>query len=283
MVAMSPSPAEPNTPAPAAHDAENRRLRDRLVALERMALVGQATAQVAQHLTNQLSVLPLIQLMEREYAADPQLAEFLSLFRESYHQIHETVQQLRRIVRLDSIDGPREPVPLADNIRELASFLRFQKTFPWSQLRLDLRLDSVVLSSRTKLHYILMNLLFNAADAISGRDDGRIVTRLRTEAGFGVIEVEDNGAGIPNAMLPQIWNFEYTTKPGSEHGLGLHMVKCLVEGDGGDIACRMTDENRTLFTVRLPLAPEDGRDRNDDSGAHHRQPANWESLESLYA
>ena len=62
-------------------DSEIQRLTDRLIASERMALVGQATAQIAHHLTSQLNILPLIQLMEREYADDVQLAEFQILTR----------------------------------------------------------------------------------------------------------------------------------------------------------------------------------------------------------
>jgi signal transduction histidine kinase len=234
--------------------AEVSRLMDRLLASERMALIGQSTAQIAHHLTNQLSILPLIQLMEREYAADPQLAEFLSVLRESYHNIAETVQQLRRMVRFEAIDAAPGPVLLGDSVRELAAFLRHRKGFPWSHLRLDLREDCLVMSSRTKLHHVLVNLLYNAADVIAKRDDGRIYVRLQKDGDTGVVEVEDNGPGIQPALIPRIWDPSYSTKAGAIHGLGLHLVKRLVESDGGQVSCRSLEGVQTVFSVRLRLA-----------------------------
>jgi signal transduction histidine kinase len=220
-----------------------------------MALVGQATAQVAGHLTSQLAILPLIQLMEKQYGQDPELAEFLGIFRESFHAIHETVQQLRRIVRFDSIDAPPGPVPLAESIREITHFLRFQKNFPWSYVRLDLRQNCVAHSNRVKVHHVLVNLLYNAADAIAGNPDGSILVRTGMEGGMAKIVVEDNGPGIPADKIPLIWDPTYTTKEGIAHGLGLHLVKQLVNSDGGSIECTSTPGVRTVMTVQLPLAP----------------------------
>lgn len=236
---------------------------DRLLASERMALIGQSTAQIAHHLTNQLCILPLIQLMEREYSSDAQLAEFLSVLRESFHNIAETVQQLRRIVRFDAIEATPGPVLLADSVRELSAFLRHRKGFPWSQLRLDLRDDCVVLSSRTKLHHILVNLLYNAADAIANRDDGRISVRLRRDGESGIVEVEDNGLGIQPALIPRIWDPSYSTKPGAIHGLGLYLVKRLVESDGGLVCCRSLEGVQTTFSVQMRLAAFDETDSQD--------------------
>jgi signal transduction histidine kinase len=234
---------------------ELARLVDRLVTSERLALVGQATAQITGHLTGQLAILPLIQLMEKQYATDPELAEFLAIFRESFHAIHETVQQLRRIVRFESLDAPPGPVSLAESIRELTHFLRFQKNFPWSNVRLDLRTNPVAHSNRMKVHHILVNLLYNAADAIAGNPDGVIIVRTSIEDGFAKVTVEDNGCGIPNDKLERIWDPNFTTKDSPNHGLGLHLVRQFVTSDGGSVSCASTPGVKTVFTVRIPMAP----------------------------
>lgn len=231
------------------------RLIDRLVVSERMALVGQATAQVTGHLTSQLAILPLIQLMEKQYAADPELAEFLGIFRESFHAIHETVQQLRRIVRFESLDAPPGPVSLAESIRELTHFLRFQKNFPWSYVRLDLRTNPVAHTNRMKVHHVLVNLLYNAADAIDGNPEGVIIVRTAIDEGMAKVTVEDNGRGIPSDKLDEIWDPTFTTKEGPNHGLGLHLVRQFVMSDGGSVSCTSTPGVKTVFTVRLPMAP----------------------------
>ncbi len=234
---------------------ELARLVDRLVVSERMALVGQATAQVAGHLTSQLAILPLIQLMERQYSNDPELAEFLGIFRESFHAIHETVQQLRRIVRFESLDAPPGPVSLAESIRELTHFLRFQKNFPWSYVRLDLRTNPIAHTNRMKVHHILVNLLYNAADAIAGNPEGVIIVRTGIDEGMAKVTVEDNGRGIPAEKLDQIWEPTFTTKEGANHGLGLHLVRQFVTSDGGSVSCTSTPGVKTVFTVRIPMAP----------------------------
>ncbi len=235
----------------ATNPPELARLIDRLVVSERMALVGQVTG----HLTSQLAILPLIQLMEKQYAADPELAEFLGIFRESFHAIHETVQQLRRIVRFESLDAPPGPVSLAESIRELTHFLRFQKNFPWSYVRLDLRTNPVAHTNRMKVHHILVNLLYNAADAIAGNPEGVIIVRTAVDEGMAKIAVEDNGRGIPSDKLDEIWDPTFTTKDGPNHGLGLHLVRQFVMSDGGSVSCTSTPGVKTVFTVRLPMAP----------------------------
>ncbi|HVJ84593.1 MAG TPA: HAMP domain-containing sensor histidine kinase [Caulifigura sp.] len=234
---------------------EVARLIDRLVASERMALVGQAAAQVTGHLTSHLSILPLIQLMEKQYADDPELVEFLAIFRESFHSIHETVQLLRRVVRFESMDAPPGPVSMAEAIRELTQFLRFQKNFPWSYVRLDLRTNPVAYSNRMKVHHVLVNLLYNAADAIAGNPDGTIIVRTGVDEGMARITVEDNGRGIAPEHLDQVWEPTFTTKQGPNHGLGLHLVRQFVVSDGGSVSCSSTPGVRTVFTVRLPMAP----------------------------
>jgi signal transduction histidine kinase len=234
---------------------EMARLIDRLVASERFALVGQATAQVAGHLTSQLAILPLIQLMEKQYADDPEMTEFLGIFRESFHAIHETVQQLRRIVRFESIDAPPGPVSLVESIRELTHFLRFQKNFPWSYVRLDLRANPVAYTNRMKVHHVLTNLLFNAADAISETPEGMIIVRTGVDGGMARVTVEDNGRGIAPEALERVWEPNFTTKPGNGHGLGLHLVRQLVLSDGGSVTAQSTPGVKTVFTIRFPMAP----------------------------
>jgi signal transduction histidine kinase len=233
---------------------EVARLVDRLVASERMALVGQATAQVTSHLSSQLAILPLIQLMEKQYSHDPELVEFLGIFRESFHAIHETVQLMRRVVRFESLDAPPGPVSLAESIRELTHFLRFQKNFPWSYVRLDLRTNPVAQSNRMKMHHILVNLLYNAADAIAGNPEGVIIVRTGIDEGMARVTVEDNGRGIAADKLDKIWEPTYSTKTEPNHGLGLHLVRQFVMSDGGSVSCSSTPGVKTVFTVRLPMA-----------------------------
>ena len=110
----------------------------------------------------------------------------------------------------------------------------------------------------SELNQVWTNLIDNAADAItgSGRTDGRSEVRAFPVADGVVVEVEDNGPGIPDDVLPRIFDAFFTTKPpGSGTGLGLEITQGIVfERHGGEITVQ-SEPGRTVFRVELPLRP----------------------------
>jgi signal transduction histidine kinase len=110
----------------------------------------------------------------------------------------------------------------------------------------------------SELNQVWTNLIDNAADAIagSGRTGGRIEVRAFPVADGVVVEVEDNGPGIPDDVLPRIFDAFFTTKPpGSGTGLGLEITQGIVfERHGGEITVQ-SEPGRTVFRVELPLRP----------------------------
>jgi signal transduction histidine kinase len=103
----------------------------------------------------------------------------------------------------------------------------------------------------SELSQVWTNLVDNAIDATGGH--GTIVLRTRG-SGEVVVEIEDDGPGIPDAARARIFDPFFTTKPvGSGTGLGLHIVHNLVvERHGGQVDVE-SRPGRTVFTVRLPL------------------------------
>ena len=109
----------------------------------------------------------------------------------------------------------------------------------------------------TELNQVWTNLLVNAADAVDEREDaGRIVIRTRIEGDSAVVEIEDDGPGIPPHVLPRIFDSFFTTKPpGKGTGLGLDISFGIVVGrHGGEISVD-SEPGRTVFRVALPLHP----------------------------
>ena len=105
-----------------------------------------------------------------------------------------------------------------------------------------------------------MNILVNASYAISG--NGRIFITTNTEDNNVVIELEDNGSGMSEATLKQIFQPFYTTKPkGEGTGLGLAISYGIVEDHGGTIEATSTLGEGTKFSIRLPI---DGPSRGSD-------------------
>jgi signal transduction histidine kinase/pSer/pThr/pTyr-binding forkhead associated (FHA) protein len=104
------------------------------------------------------------------------------------------------------------------------------------------------------LHQVMMNLLTNAIDAVEpGKGLIRVVCRYDAENKQSVIEVIDNGVGIPQNLMSHIFELFHSTKGNRGTGLGLAVTKKIVDEHDGSITVKSTAGEGTLFTVRLPV------------------------------
>ena len=136
------------------------------------------------------------------------------------------------------------------------------------------------------LHQVLMNLCINARDAVLEKGDGEVilavrsavdvpesVTRKNTSGPYVLIEVKDNGAGIPEAIMDRIMEPFFTTKEvGKGTGLGLSTAYGIIEAHGGLISCDSVVGEGTRFQVFLPALAErpeedDAKNRRDKRAA----------------
>jgi signal transduction histidine kinase len=102
-----------------------------------------------------------------------------------------------------------------------------------------------------ELNEVWTNLIDNAIDAVDGR--GSIIVRAYVEGARVVVEVVDDGPGIPRAAQVHLFEPFYTTKDiGSGTGLGLAIVRRIVTDHAGEVFVR-SEPGETCFTVRLPL------------------------------
>ncbi len=123
-------------------------------------------------------------------------------------------------------------------------------------LELEPRLP-VITADAGRLRQVLHNLLLNARDALAGRPRPRVrlATRALTEKDAHYIEfrIEDNGPGFPEAMLGRLFEPYVTTKDKGT-GLGLAVVKRIVEEHGGSISAGNLPDGGAGVTIRLPVS-----------------------------
>ncbi|MDQ3438720.1 MAG: ATP-binding protein [Planctomycetota bacterium] len=107
------------------------------------------------------------------------------------------------------------------------------------------------------MHQVIMNLLSNALDAVEPRKGLiRVVCRYDGESRSSVIDVIDNGNGIPPGMMKHMFELFHSTKGNRGTGLGLAVTKKIVDEHEGSISVRSNPGEGTTFTVRLPVYHE---------------------------
>jgi signal transduction histidine kinase len=103
-----------------------------------------------------------------------------------------------------------------------------------------------------ELNQVWTNLIANAADAVG--ESGRIAVRTRHEGAWVVVEIEDDGPGIPDDVKERVFDPFFTTKPiGVGTGVGLDISRHIVQEQHGGVLELDSRPGRTVFTVRLPV------------------------------
>ena len=106
----------------------------------------------------------------------------------------------------------------------------------------------------SELNQVWTNIIDNAIDAMDGQ--GEITLRTRYDDQWVIVELEDNGPGIPEAVLPHIFDPFFTTKaPGKGTGMGLNISHNIVQKHRGRIDV-YSQPGQTRFEVRLPRDPQ---------------------------
>lgn len=166
----------------------------------------------------------------------------------------QLVNEVKAFVRFENEDAPLQRLSLPELLHELLEFLQFDGSFPSERLSLELEDEPFVLANRVKLQQVLINLLKNAAHAIRDLAEGRIVLKAAIEDQTVLMTVSDNGCGMTSEVAARIWEPFFSTKGEEGTGLGLDVVKGIIESYHGRIECRTAPGAGATFSIRLPLA-----------------------------
>jgi signal transduction histidine kinase len=151
----------------------------------------------------------------------------------------------------------REPVTLADVVARAVDLYRDVAEAKGVALSADAPPDIVVVADRTRLEQVAANLIDNALKYTP--PGGRVDVEVRRAADAAILRVRDTGAGIPPDELPRIFDRLFrgdTSRAERGLGLGLSLVKAIVEAHGGTVDVVSEPGQGSTFTVTLPL----GRD-----------------------
>ncbi|MDO7875680.1 PAS domain-containing protein [Hymenobacter sp. ASUV-10] len=187
---------------------------------------------------------------------DPTVTEVLRMMDDAVARFRQTLTDLTDVGRLQSDLLAEPPAPIALPELVEAVYLDLLPELLAAGLQLDLALDlcpTVTAPART-LRSVLYNLLSNAAKYRDPARPLRVTVRCAVAEGWMELAVADNGLGLTSAQqasLFQMYRRLHTHVPGS--GVGLYMVKKLVENAGGAVAVASEVGAGSTFTVRLPV------------------------------
>lgn len=239
----------------------------KLLQSDRLASLGQLSASVAHEINNPLSgVLNLSKLMQRILTDDGVPANRVQEFRRYLSQVINETARVGRIVS-DLLAFSRRSKPqskrtdLNEIVRNTISLLSHKLKL--SNVEVEQNLDPDLPAVRcdgSQMQQVVINLVMNGAEATQPRGNGKVIVRTstRSDEKTAVLEVEDNGEGIPPEFLSKIFDPFFTTKgEGKGVGLGLSVVYGIVEAHGGELEVNSSLGKGTVFTVTLPLAVEE--------------------------
>ena len=242
-------------------EEELERTRTQLLHADRLATLGTLAAGVGHELANIASVLQSALYMIHEQVAEGQQPEREDLEALDTCERHlvEHVEQLRRLGR-PAAEQPGS-VDLVETVEASLAMLRLTGRMRHTQVECSFPDPPIlVYIDRTRLEQVLINLVANAADALAHKEHGhghiRLSASLDVTAGRVLCEVADNGPGLPSGAEQRIFEPYFTTKlPGEGTGLGLVVVKSIVEASGGRVMVESRVGEGTAFTLQLPTAP----------------------------
>ena len=246
-------------------DKEKEIMNQQVIETGKLASVGELAAGIAHEINNPVAIMVeeagwLQDLMEDgAFHSEEDIKEFeraLNQIRVQGRRCKEITHKLLSFARkTDSRIEDFEIGPLVEEVVSLSA-----QRAKYSNVELATHLEPklpAISASHSELQQVFLNLINNALDAMD-KTGGTLDISAHQENGNIVIEVADNGPGIPKANLARIFDPFFTTKPvGSGTGLGLSICYGIIHKMGGEITVKSTLDVGTTFGIRIPIKVED--------------------------
>jgi signal transduction histidine kinase len=214
---------------------------------ERLSAIGELAARLAHDLRNPLSIIrnSLI-LIRHRFGSDPESVEYFNRIDRSIYRMSHQLENVMDFVTT------KEFKVSSNDINAIIKNALEKANIPDS-IKVNLSTEDITLDcDQSKLEVVFDNILVNAKQAIGS--SGTINIRVNKEPDWVKIEIQDSGHGIPDDVLPKIFEPLFTTKQEGT-GLGLPSCKNIIEQHGGSISVKTELDKGTTFIITLPIKP----------------------------
>lgn len=262
----------------ASSDREKKIMNQQVIETGKLASVGELAAGIAHEINNPVAIMVeeagwLQDLMEDgAFESQEDIEEFeraLNQIRVQGRRCKEITHKLLSFARkTDSRIEAFEIGPLIEEVVALSA-----QRAKYSNVELTTHLEPklpAISASHSELQQVFLNLINNALDAMD-KTGGKLEVSARQEQDNLVINVSDNGPGIPKANLARIFDPFFTTKPvGSGTGLGLSICYGIIHKIGGEISVQSAVDVGTTFSIRIPVKSVENQENEAELVAQAR-------------
>ncbi|MDZ7699296.1 MAG: ATP-binding protein [Deltaproteobacteria bacterium] len=250
-------------------EAANRKLteaQDEMIRSEKLASVGRLAAGIAHEIGNPIGIiLGYLDLLKGEGIERADQVDFLNRVTSEITRINRILRELLDFARPSVME--HKSIEMHQLIEETLDMLRPQPMMDDLQIDLHLQAEkTLVLGDGDKLKQVLLNIVINAADAMSFPEnesvsaEKRLTVTTESRGKWFMLTVSDTGTGIRPSDMGAIFDPFFTTKaPGSGTGLGLSVCYTIVEGLGGTIEVASDTGEGTTVRVEFPLSDVDNQ------------------------
>jgi signal transduction histidine kinase len=237
-----------------------RRIEDEAFRKNRLVELGMIAAGVAHEIRNPLASIKTFAQLMPERIDDPEFRnEFGKLVLKDVDRITKVIESMLAFARPAQVNIKEQPAN--DLVEEAIMFVKTRYKDKRIELTRTFHGNPTIKVDKNQILQVLVNLLNNAADALQEHGKVRVSTgvaqsEISTDGNgsrnSAVIEVSDNGPGIPAAVRGRLFDPFFTTKKEGT-GLGLSISQKIVRDHGGTITVSSVEGKGTTFQISLPL------------------------------
>jgi heavy metal sensor kinase len=221
--------------------------------------INRFSADASHELRTPLTILQLeLEGMVQTHALSASLEDQIGSALEETHRMSRIVESLLTISRLDAGEANLDRARL--DLGDLTNSTAHEMNVLAQEKALSLRSSAVgtvyIEGDRTRLQQVVANLIDNAIKYT--QEGGTVEVKVQREAGKAILEVSDNGVGIPTTAIPHVFERFYRvdkarSRASGGAGLGLSIVKAICTAHGGEISVCSEEGRGSRFRVELPL------------------------------
>lgn len=227
---------------------EQRKLVEQLNLAERLAALGEMVAGVSHEIKNPLGIIQSTsELLNNMPNADEKQKRLSGVITEESLRLNRIVTEFLDFARPHELNV--QEFDLKEIIIKNIEFLR--PDMERKGVTVDLNLDGrpfIIEADQDLIHRVIMNLIINSIQAIP--ESGKVIINAEEGKGEYIVKIRDTGNGISDENISKIFNPFFTTKERGS-GLGLSIVRKIIEGHGGTIDIESSEGGGTGVTLHL--------------------------------